>query len=315
MRSMRILLLVSSFSAVAILLGVADAQSAGVGRPASTPSKQAKRADDFVMSVGVSIRQGRISNRDSSLLKVRLAEIGIRTIRDVPEIAEPRTDTMTGQSEDRPEDIERSEGVAINRLYAESFRSGVSRAFHCEIVAPSVARSGQNRNDDDIAPNCSYGLLSERLDFRPAGVAMRSLLGVLADRGQNTFVPTSLDYDLSGETLGVRDLLLQKKDGTFYLLLWAVKSGASRQGTDMDSVNQQVTLSIPDNFDAATVSTFDTDGNLDSFRVGTVGGNMSLAIPPAVMIVQLKPSAPITPVSAPTTIVRATSPRTRYGFT
>ncbi len=54
---------------------------------------------------------------------------------------------------------------------------------------------------------------------KPQYMAMQSLLQVLADPSR-AFEPKSLAYSLTGETSNVHQLLLEKHDGSFFLLLW-----------------------------------------------------------------------------------------------
>ena len=54
---------------------------------------------------------------------------------------------------------------------------------------------------------------------KPQYTAMQSLLQTLSDPSRD-FEPRSLPFSLSGETSNVHQLLLQKHDGTFFLLLW-----------------------------------------------------------------------------------------------
>jgi Malectin domain len=53
----------------------------------------------------------------------------------------------------------------------------------------------------------------------PAWYAMRNVIRILAD-GDGAFTPGSLDYSLSGDTDDIKTVLLQNKDGPFYLLVW-----------------------------------------------------------------------------------------------
>ena len=53
----------------------------------------------------------------------------------------------------------------------------------------------------------------------PAWYAMRNVISILNDPG-GSFTPGTLDYSLSGDTSDIKTVLLQKKNGTFYLLIW-----------------------------------------------------------------------------------------------
>jgi hypothetical protein len=79
----------------------------------------------------------------------------------------------------------------------------------------------------DMDPNQNYnsmGLVSTDGAPKPQYVALQSMISLLADPGPQ-FQPTSLAYSLSGGTSNVQQLLLQKRDGSYYLLLWSELPG------------------------------------------------------------------------------------------
>ncbi|MDA3960857.1 MAG: hypothetical protein PF961_08710 [Planctomycetota bacterium] len=89
----------------------------------------------------------------------------------------------------------------INRTSAEFFRSGYIRSFKYELLGDE------------------WGLLRGDLSETPAFTALKNLLNLLSDRGPE-FEPSTLRYTLDGDLTDIRQLLLQKRDGRFYLILW-----------------------------------------------------------------------------------------------
>lgn len=100
----------------------------------------------------------------------------------------------------------------VPRTYLDYFSRGVVKTFPYELV-DEFPDPG---NDE---PESSFGLLRNDLSPKPAFRAMRNLVDLIADPGPG-FAPGRLDFTLSGDTRDLGTLLLQKRDGRFYLALW-----------------------------------------------------------------------------------------------
>ncbi len=64
-----------------------------------------------------------------------------------------------------------------------------------------------------------WGVLRGDGSPKPAFSAIKNIITVLKDPGED-FVTGALDYEFVGNLNGVEHLLLQKRDGTFYILVW-----------------------------------------------------------------------------------------------
>jgi hypothetical protein len=73
------------------------------------------------------------------------------------------------------------------------------------------------------AANNDWLLIRSNGTVTPAYTALKNLITVLKDPGP-AFSPGTLSYTLSGTVTDVRTLLLQKRDGVFYLAIWLGKS-------------------------------------------------------------------------------------------
>jgi hypothetical protein len=106
-----------------------------------------------------------------------------------------------------PENIS---GRYLPRLLLEQWGHGIKRTYLYQLVDLG--------NEKKFSDN-SFGLL--HADFTPkAGYnAIRSLLTLLSDPG-SAFQPRALTYSLSGDMASVHHMLLEKRDGTFFLALW-----------------------------------------------------------------------------------------------
>lgn len=96
------------------------------------------------------------------------------------------------------------------RLVTEYFCRGFGRAYFYELVD-----EGSNPADQEA----NFGLLRHDLSEKPIYLALQQTIRLLADPGP-AFSPEALDYTLAGNTRDIRQVLLQKRDGRFYLLIW-----------------------------------------------------------------------------------------------
>jgi hypothetical protein len=125
----------------------------------------------------------------------------------------------------------------IPRLFLEYFNRGVARTFSYELVdeQPDPANAVRESN---------FGLLRNDLSPKPAFTALRNTIDILEDPGPS-FAPESLGYTLGGDRADLHQVLLQKRDGSFYLALWragSVWDPANR--TPLDPPSAPVTLSL-----------------------------------------------------------------------
>lgn len=105
------------------------------------------------------------------------------------------------------------EGVVakyLPRLFFMHFNSGFIRSYPYEFI-------DERNNPYDLENN--FGLLRYDGSPKPAYTALKNLISLLNDPGP-TFTPGTLSYSLSGNLNNVKQTLLQKRDGTFYLALW-----------------------------------------------------------------------------------------------
>lgn len=159
-----------------------------------------------------------------------------------------------------PEEIA---GKYVPRLYLEYFNRGIPRTYVYELIDQwPKDRDGDGSDDQD--PESNFGLLRNDGSEKPAYTALKNLIGLLEDPGPS-FTPGSLGYSLSGDTADVRQTLLQKRDGRFYLILWQEAPGyydpnagreipvpANRVTLTFDQPIQQATTYLP-NVSAAPV--------------------------------------------------------------
>lgn len=166
----------------------------------------------------------------------------------------------------------------------------------------------------------AFGLLDDDLRRRPAFHALRSTIHLLEDASWDTEArrwdhPTTttspLDVRLEGDTEGIEQLLLQKRDGRHYLLLWQdVDLFDEDAWSEVDHPDREVTLVLDD---AATVSTYVPYDEADPAAVPTpttrqVGvRSAEVVVPDHLVVVEVEPDDHAT-LPRPGQRVRLTGP-------
>jgi hypothetical protein len=157
--------------------------------------------------------------------------------------SEPLQATETGYHNGIADDVghlpasEHAAGVYMPRLFLDYFRRGVARSFAYELV-------DQRPDPGGTDSEASFGLLRNDLSEKPAYTALKRLLRLLSDRGPS-FEAHGLDVTIDGATSGLRQLLLQKRDGSHYLALWRaapVWDPRSRQALASDRGTVRLTV-------------------------------------------------------------------------
>jgi len=115
------------------------------------------------------------------------------------------TNQMSLQGQGIPEAVS---AVYLPRLLLEQWNAGIKRTYLYELM--SVL------NED-------FGLFHPDWTAKPGFYAVANLLKVLSDPGP-AFHPGTLSFKLRGGDANLHHLLLEKRDGTFYLALWVEQS-------------------------------------------------------------------------------------------
>ncbi|UYZ62044.1 RICIN domain-containing protein [Hymenobacter weizhouensis] len=186
---------------------------------------------------------------------------------------------------------EEAAGKYTARMYAEFFRTGFSvRSFKYELL-----NQGTGYKED------VFGLLRNDLTEKPSFRAVKNLISVLSDKG-TAFTPGSLNYTLTGNTNNVRQLLFQKRNGDFYLMLWLeVPSWDVNANKDLYPAAQTVTLTLPGTIKSATKYELSNNSDLSTAAVSISGGAVTLSVSDKVMIVKLSSGTVTSVPGTPTT--------------
>lgn len=108
---------------------------------------------------------------------------------------------------------QRAAALYLPRLLAHYYNAGIKRTFIYQLVDDVVDRGLSN-------PEGHFGLLDASFRRTPAYAAVANLLAILRDPGPG-FTPGVLGLQLRTRGASVDSLVLQKRDGRFYLLLWS----------------------------------------------------------------------------------------------
>jgi hypothetical protein len=171
------------------------------------------------------------------------------------------------------------------RLFLEYFGRGIARTYAYELL--------DEWPDPGLGePQSNFGLLHNDLSPKPAFTALRNTIAILSDPGPE-FTPESIDYALGGDTAELHQVLLQKRDGSFYLALWRASSvwdPASR--TPIAAPSAPVTL----DFGRAVIGAERFLPNQAATPAGPVpsrGGELSVGVGPQVVILRLRLGVPL----------------------
>jgi hypothetical protein len=161
-----------------------------------------------------------------------------------------------------------------------AYKNGFKETFLYELI------------DEVSSPG--YGLMNSDLSPKPAFTAVENLLSTLSDSGLSdggsSFTPGSLPYQLSGGDSNLNHLLLQKSDGSYWLVLWLeVPSWNPASAAPVAVTPESITLELNGAYSAATAYQFDNAGNVTSSALTMNGYNTSLSISDQLTIVHITP--------------------------
>jgi len=118
------------------------------------------------------------------------------------------------------------------RIVLERIRSGVNRLYFYQLI----------NNAED------FGLLNEDGSPRLAYTSLKNFIQLMSDKGTG-FKPSSLSYSLGKDVKDIHQMLFQKRDGRFFLILWQGVNG-SAGGTnnnyysDLKPAEKKIRLSL-----------------------------------------------------------------------
>jgi hypothetical protein len=186
---------------------------------------------------------------------------------------------LVGRS-DQPPVSEEVAGRYIPRQYLENFRRGIARTYVYELVDQRTGAPDGEQN---------FGLVRSDFTPKPAHTALGHLIALFADPGP-AFVPGRLDYELRGRDDRTRDLLVQRRDGTFLLAVWQEDSlwdTGTRAALDPPGLELVLDVDQPV---ATPVLHRPSDGGAVEHPEALTDGGWHLAVSGSVAVLELAPT-------------------------
>jgi hypothetical protein len=163
----------------------------------------------------------------------------------------PRVTTETGTRIGGPI-TEEVQALNLMNLYLAQFTRGYA---HTSVYLL------RDRTDEGV--NQSSGFYRADYSPRKAAIYLHNLTTILADKGPLA-KPGQLDFAIEDQPKAVHDLLLEKSDGTFQLIVW----GERLSGQDRVTVHLSVTRASESIYDPTTdVEPVQTLTNVDSLQL------------------------------------------------
>jgi hypothetical protein len=175
----------------------------------------------------------------------------------------PRVTTETGCTIGGPI-TEEIHALNLLSMYLDQFKRGWS---HTAVYLL--------RDRTDEGGNQSFGFFKADYTPRKAAVFLHNLTTILADRG-SLEKPGQLNYSLAAQPATTHEMLLQKSDGTFELVIW----GERLRGVDELTIHLGQTYPVANVYDP-TVGTkaIHTHHRIDSLRIAVSDHPVVIEIP------------------------------------
>lgn len=155
-------------------------------------------------------------------------------------------------------------------------QKGFTRLYFYEFI---------NEGTDATEMEQNFGLLKNDGTPKWQYTSLKNMITILKDPG-SSFATGSLNYTLTGDTNNIQKLLLQKRDGTFYLVLWqGVSSYNDASKTDIDPPARALTLTIGSN--ASSIDTYLPLNSASVVNSYTNTSSVSLSVPDHLLIVKI----------------------------
>ena len=211
-----------------------------------------------------------------------------------PFASKPMSATETGYATHAAGISETVHAKYIPRLLCEYFRLGIQRTYLYELI-------DEFADPQKTDPEANFGLLRHDVTPKPAYTALKSLIGLLQEKGIGaTFKPSSLDYTLTvgampgyDRTQYVHHLLLQKSNKDFYLVLWHEVANEDVSVTPHRQIappDMPATLTLRQPMQQAILYNYDAAWQLQPTAVAIANNTIQLNVPDKVIVLKLTPA-------------------------
>ena len=177
---------------------------------------------------------------------------------------------------------EETAAIYTPRLLLSYFDKGIVRTYLYQFI--------DHISDPRLTNSeAAFGLLRNNGAEKPVYKAVQTLLGLLKDPGPS-FTPGSLRYELSGDTKNVQQVLLQKRDGTFYLALWIEAASWDQNARrELKVSDQKLSVGLGQPVGRVTRYTFRDDGRATGASLTLQAGQLELSLSDKLTLLELSP--------------------------
>ena len=175
---------------------------------------------------------------------------------------------------------ERAAAKYMGRVILSHLGAGAPRLYKYQLLNDNAENFALLNNDG-----------SPRMQF----LALRNFMRLFADPGPS-FEPGTLAYSWSGSLTGIKEVLFQKRNGTFYLVVWQAVASSTVTTTDsgvrdIEPARRALTLDLGMRMRAATIYEPAFSPNpVQRLASGTGLTSLSLRVPDHIQVVELVPS-------------------------
>lgn len=129
----------------------------------------------------------------------------------------------------------------VPRQFMDFYQAGRPNFFLYELADDMVDNTGPTGHG---FREYHWGLVREDLSYKPSAYAVKNLIAHLSDAGEE-FTAGSLDYTVTGGNADLRQVLLQKRDGSYILALWKdVKVYDNANRVDITNPASAITVNV-----------------------------------------------------------------------
>lgn len=180
------------------------------------------------------------------------------------------------------EDIQ---AIYLPRVLMKFYERGLVKTSKYELI------DLQDNPEKDFFKH-NWGLLRNDLSEKPVYKSVKNLISLLADPGSN-FTVTPLSYDLSGDLSGVENVLFQKRNGEYYLVIWQTARSWDQEDLVPITVPER-TLTLTPHIPMSSISVYCPSpapiGNgTSAMQSWTNPDSVKLDVPDQLMVVKMTP--------------------------
>jgi hypothetical protein len=174
------------------------------------------------------------------------------------------------------------DGKEAPRTYFEHYLHGIKRTLSYQLVEQGTTYGA-------LGFFSYMGLLRTDLTPKPSYNAISALVGLLSDQG-STFTGTPLAYTIGGNVNNLDHLLMEKRNGTYYLAMWLeVPSWNTLTNTDMAVPAQSVTLTMPASVSSGSLYTLSDTGTMTTSTLTPSLGSFTIPVSDRVTVLAFHP--------------------------